>query len=275
VRRLPRRLRPSPQRPPRQARQAGPATAARRLAGKLPAIRAYLCPKLIRATFGAIVNPGQKNCQPTGKKRPWPPADGNTYATPAARSAHPPSRPAARSPSSAGPPIDQGARTPPPGPRPQRDGEPRLKPRVSRPASACTRQRRRGRDRPCGRPPRQGSWVNQVSPGPSGQPPAGIGACPRAGSWVRLPCGRGVPGPCPEVGTTTGSGEAWTLLACHTRTPSRLRPGESRPEISLVPRHHRQQRAIQNHERIHPRYRAWPAPRTGARSCRCLRVPVP
>jgi hypothetical protein len=67
--RLPRRRRPSPQRPVRQARQAGPATAARRLAGELPAIRAHLCPKLIRAPPSArlstrgktIVNPRSRS----------------------------------------------------------------------------------------------------------------------------------------------------------------------------------------------------------------------
>ena len=65
-----------------------------------------------------------------------------------------------------------------------------------------------------------------------------------------------------------GSGEARTLLACHTRTPSRLRLGESRLEVSLLPRHHRQQCVFRDRERILPRYRAWSAPRTGARTCR-------
>jgi hypothetical protein len=43
VKGLLRRLRPSPQRPLRQAWQAGPAAAARSLAKELPAIRAHLC----------------------------------------------------------------------------------------------------------------------------------------------------------------------------------------------------------------------------------------
>jgi hypothetical protein len=132
----------SVRRPPRQARQAGPATAARRLAGKLPAIRAYLRPKLIRSPPSARLSTrGKRIVNPRSRSRP--------AACPRQHLRHPRSSLCPSTiPTSGtvtvfgwGRPSTRAPRTPPLGPRPQRDGQPRLKPRVSRPASACTRQR--------------------------------------------------------------------------------------------------------------------------------------
>lgn len=115
VRRPPRRPRPPPQRPLRQAWQAGPAAAARWLAEELPAIRAYLCPRLTRSSLSARLSPrGKGIVNPRSRSKP---DSLRTTPTPPPQLAlaihHPDHRHGHRL--RLGPAIDQGTRTPPPG----------------------------------------------------------------------------------------------------------------------------------------------------------------
>lgn len=85
--------------------------------------------------------------------------------------------------------------------------------------------------------PRPGSCTNQVSPGPAlitgkRRDLSACGAGPSCNAGARA---RTVPRK-PLRLRRPESDEARTLLACHTRTPSRLRLGESRLEVSLLPR---------------------------------------